>query len=63
MIPGSTLGLVRLLLKRKFGVEMSKSAISRLLWHLGLSPQRPIYRSYKRNPRKMKEYLVAIALA
>jgi transposase len=52
-----TLGLVRLLLKRKFGVELSKSAISRLLRHLGLSPQRPIYRSYKRNPRKMKEYL------
>ena len=52
-----TLGLVRLLLKRKFGVEMSKSAISRLLRHLGLSPQRPIYRSYKRNPRKMREYL------
>jgi transposase len=52
-----TLALVRLLLKRKFGVELSKSAISRLLRHLGLSPQRPIYRSYKRNPRKMKEYL------
>ena len=33
-----TLGWVRLLLKRKFGVEMSKSAISRLLRHLGLSP-------------------------
>ena len=52
-----TLGLVRLLLKRKFGIELSKSGVSRLLRHLGLSPQRPIYKSYKRNPKKMKQYL------
>jgi hypothetical protein len=25
-----------------------------LLRHLGLSPQRPIYKSYKRNPEAMK---------
>ena len=52
-----TLGLVRALLKRKFGVELSKSGVSRLLGHLGLSPQRPIYKSYKRNPKKMQEHL------
>jgi transposase len=52
-----TLGVVRILLKRKFGVELSKSGVSRLLRHLGLSPQRPIYKSYKRDPQKMKEYL------
>ena len=52
-----TLGLVRTLLKRKFGIELSKSGVSRLLGHLGLSPQRPIYKSYKQNPREMKKYL------
>jgi len=52
-----TLALVRILLKRKFGIELSKSGVSRLLGHLGLSPQRPIYQSYKRNPRAMKKYL------
>jgi len=52
-----TLGLIRILLQRRFGVELSKSAISRLLRHLGLSAQRPIYKSYKRNPREMKRYL------
>jgi transposase len=52
-----TLGVVRILLKRKFGVELSKSGVSRLLRHLGLSPQRPIYKSYKRDPKKMKKYL------
>lgn len=52
-----TLALVRILLKRKFGIELSKSGVSRLLGHLGLSPQRPIYQSYKRNPKKMRKYL------
>jgi transposase len=52
-----TLGLVRILLQRKFGIELSKSGVSRLLRHLGLSPQRPIYKSYKRDPQKMKQYL------
>lgn len=33
------------------------SAPRRLLKHLGLSPQRPIYRSYKRDPEEMKKYL------
>ena len=52
-----TLAIVRRLLKKEHGVEMSKSGVSRLLKHLGLSPQRPIYRSYKRDPEKMKQYL------
>jgi transposase len=52
-----TLAAVRTLLQRKFGVALSKSGVSRLLRHLGLSPQRPIYKSYKRDPKKMKEYL------
>jgi transposase len=52
-----TLSLVRQLLKRKFGIALSKSGVSRLLRHLGLSPQRPLYRSYKRDPEAMKEYL------
>ena len=52
-----TLGIVRSLLKRKWGVELSKSAISRLLTQLGLSPQRPIYRSYQRDPKAIEKYL------
>jgi transposase len=39
------------------GVELSKSAVSRLLGHLGLSPQRPLYRSYKQNPKQIERYL------
>lgn len=52
-----TLALVRQVLKQKYGIELSKSGVSRLLRHLGLSPQRPIYRSYKRNPEAMRKYL------
>lgn len=52
-----TLGIIRRVLKQKHAIEMSKSGVSRLLKHLGLSPQRPIYKSYKRDPEEMKKYL------
>jgi transposase len=52
-----TLGIVRKLLKQVHGIEMSKSGVSRMLKHLGLSPQRPIYKSYKQDPEEMKKYL------
>ena len=52
-----TLQIIRQLLRREFGIELSKSAVSRLLAQLGLSPQRPIYKSYKQDPKKMKRYL------
>jgi len=52
-----TLGIVRSLLKRRFAVQLSKSGISRLLAHMGLSPQRPMFRSYQQDPRKIEKYL------
>lgn len=52
-----TLGLVRRVLKQHHGITMSKSGVSRLLRHLGLSPQRPIYKSYKRDPNELRYYL------
>ena len=52
-----TLQIIRQMLRREFQVELSKSAVSRLLAQLGLSPQRPLYKSYKQDPKKMKRYL------
>lgn len=52
-----TLASIRIMLKREKGVELSKSGVCRLLEHLGLSPQTPIYRSYQRDPKKFKEDL------
>jgi len=42
-----TLNIIRAVLKKEHKVELSKSGVSRLLGHLGLRPQRPIYKSYK----------------
>lgn len=52
-----TLGVVCGLLKRRFAVQLSKSGISRLLGHMGLSPQRPMFRSYQQDPKKVEKYL------
>ena len=52
-----TLNTLRDLIEQERGVKLSKSSVSRLLGHLGLSPQRPIYKSYKQDPKKMEEYL------
>jgi transposase len=52
-----TLNALCALIKQKLGIKLSKSSVSRLLGHLGLSPQRPIYNSYKQDPRKIKQYL------
>jgi len=52
-----TLGIVRTLLKREHGIELSKSGVSRLLRHLGLSPQVPKYKSYRQDPEALRKYL------
>lgn len=52
-----TLGVLRTMIERERGIQLSKSAISRLLGRLGLSPQRPIYKSYRQDPKKVKQYL------
>lgn len=52
-----TLAIIRQMLRREKGVELSKSAVSRLLKQMGLSPQRPMYRSYKQEPRELKQFL------
>ncbi len=52
-----SLPVIRGLLKQERQVTLSKSSISRLLNHLGLSPQRPVYKSYKQNPKKVISYL------
>ncbi len=52
-----TLNIIRAMIEKVRGVKLSKSAVSRLLNHLGLSPQRPIYKSYKQDPKKIEKYL------
>ena len=52
-----TLNILRELIYKERGVKLSKSSVSRLLNHLGLSPQRPIYKSYKQDKKKVERYL------
>jgi transposase len=49
-----TLNTLRALIGRDLGIELSKSSVSRLLGHLGLSPQRPVYKSYRQDPRTVE---------
>jgi transposase len=52
-----TLNILRAMIHRERGIQLSKSAVSRLLGHLGLSPQRPIYKSYRQDPKRIERYL------
>jgi transposase len=52
-----TLAIIRQMLRREHGIELSKSAVSRLLGQMGLSPQRPLYKSYKQKPKELKHFL------
>jgi transposase len=52
-----TANTIRALLETERGLRLSKSGVCRLLGHLGLSPQRPLYKSYKQDPDKVRAYL------
>ena len=52
-----TLNTLRSLIARELGITLSKSSVSRLLGYLGLSPQRPIDKSYRQDPRIVEESL------
>ena len=53
-----TLNNLCALLEQERNITLSKSSMSRLLGHLGLTPQRPTYKSYKQDQGKINEYLV-----
>jgi transposase len=52
-----SLNTIRAVLQKERSLLLSKSSLCRLLSHLGLTPQRPIYKSYKQNPDNIKAYL------
>jgi transposase len=51
-----TRGMVGELIRRRFGVAVSKVTVGRILRKLGMSPQRPLYRAYQQNPGKVREW-------
>ncbi len=51
-----TRGMIQELIWRRFHVTVSMITVGRVLKKLGMSPQRPLYRAYKQNPEKVKEW-------
>jgi len=52
-----TSGMIAILIRHKFGIQVSRSSVSRLLNQLGLSVQRPLWRAYQQDPIKVEQWL------
>ncbi len=44
------------LIKREFGIKLSKTSVGRLLHQLGFSCQKPLYRAYQRDSELVKQW-------
>jgi transposase len=51
-----TRDLVRVFIRREFEIELSASAVGRLLHRLGLSPQRPLWRAWQADPERVEAW-------
>jgi len=51
-----TRGMIAQLIRRRWGVKLSRSSVGRLLRQLGLSPQRPLYRAYQQDPEAVRHW-------
>lgn len=49
--------IIKSMLKKHHGIELSVTSIGRLLRQLGLSPQRPIYKAYQQDKSAVKQWL------
>jgi transposase len=49
-----TRDLVRIFIRRRFGVSLSAVSVGRWLRHLGLSPQKPLHRAYQADPEAVR---------
>jgi transposase len=49
--------IVRQLIRRRFGISLSRASVCRLLNQLGLSAQRPLWRAYQQDPKMVARWL------
>ncbi|MBN4079304.1 winged helix-turn-helix domain-containing protein [Beggiatoa alba] len=49
--------IVACLIKEKFGIDMSKSGVGKLLHQLDLTPQKPLRRAYERDEKAVTEWV------
>lgn len=51
-----TRDMLRVAIKRKYGIKLSRSSVGRLLRQLGLSCQKPLFRAYQKDPETVDEW-------
>jgi len=51
-----TRAMVADVIKRQFGIKLSRTSVGRLLRQLGFSCQKPLYRAFQRNPELVKQW-------
>jgi transposase len=51
-----TRGMIQELILRQFGIRLSLASVGNILARLGMSPQRPLYKSYEQDPEKVAEW-------
>jgi transposase len=49
--------LVAALIEERFGLKLSIVSVGRLLWRLGISPQKPLRRAYERDPEAVERWM------
>ncbi|NKC15817.1 MAG: IS630 family transposase [Gammaproteobacteria bacterium] len=52
-----TRSMIQILLKDKFGIEVSERSVGNILSRLGMSAQRPRFKAYEQNPDQVKVWL------
>lgn len=52
-----SLNMIGHAIEQKFGIKLSKMSVCRLMHQLGLSPQRPLWRAYQRDPKAVEQWL------
>lgn len=52
-----TSNMVRELIRRRWGVVLSRASVCRLLNQMGLTVQRPLWRAYQQNPQMVEHWL------
>ncbi len=52
-----TRGMIRALIRRKFGIQLSLASVGRLLAQLGLTCQKPLMRAFQQNPTLVENWL------
>ena len=52
-----TCDMVRQLIQKKFAISLSRTSVNRLLTQMGMSAQRPLWRAYQQDPKKVEHWL------